>query len=273
MAGWRWGYALALMLGGCATQPVPEREPVPREIVYVAGSEDPAQRADLLRPEGTGPFPAVVVVHGGGWVRGDRGQMTHIVRRLLAQGYVVLNIDYRLAPQHPYPAAVDDVRAALRWLAAQAGPLQIDPARIYLWGYSAGAHLAALVAATPDAQTPPLAAAIVGGLPADLVRAQNSDLVQQFLGGSIAQQAPRYVEASPLSRISAASAPMLLYHGSWDWIVDPVFSRDMYWRLRAAGVDSELVMQPGRGHIAAFFFDDTAAQRAFAFMAAHRAPS
>lgn len=265
---------LSSLLVGCATAGKHSGDAgvrVERGLVYVTRSEGGAQRADLYLPPGTAGErrPAVVVVHGGGWIRGEPSQMQRIVDVLVAQGYVVLNIGYRLAPQYPYPAAVDDLRAALRWIDANAERYGVDRRQIALWGYSAGAHLAGLVATVPDAQTPPIAAAILGGMPADLVRAQTSGLVQQFLGGTIAQFPQRYVEASPLTQITAQSAPMLLYHGSWDWIVDPAYSRDMYWHLRAAGVDSEWIELGGRGHFAAFFFDGRAQKAAFAFLDRH----
>lgn len=264
----------ALTLAGCASSAATADTaamPIRRDLVYVTRADAGELKADLYQPAATaaGLRPAVVVVHGGGWVRGERSQMQHIVDALLARDYVVLNISYRLAPRYPYPAAVDDVRAALRWLSDHATQYGVDRQRLALWGYSAGGHLAGLVAAVPDAQTPPLAAAIVGGMPADLVRAQKSDLVQKFMGGTVEQFPQRYVEASPLQQLSARSAPMLLYHGSWDLIVWPQYSRDMHARLRELGVDTELVPLAARGHIAAFFLDGAAQQRAFVFLERH----
>ena len=264
----------ALTLSGCASSAATADAAtvqIRRDLVYVTRADAGELKADLYQPaaSGSGLRPAVVVVHGGGWVRGERSQMQHIVDALVARDYVVLNISYRLAPQYPYPAAVDDVRAALRWLSDHAETYGVDRRRLALWGYSAGAHLAGLVAAVPEAQTPPLAAAIVGGMPADLVRAQNSDLVQKFIGGTIEQYPQRYVEASPLQQLSKRSAPMLFYHGSWDLIVWAQYSRDMHARLQALGVDTELVPLAARGHIAAFFLDGAAKQSAFAFLERH----
>lgn len=261
----------APLLGSCATTASPEAAMrIDRDLVYAQRGDGNAVTADLFRPATMpAPRPAVVVVHGGGWQRGDREEMEHIVRALVAQGYVVLNIGYRLAPRHPYPAAVDDLHDALRWLAANAQRFGVDRERIALWGYSAGAHLAGLVAARPPADLPPIAAAILGGTPADLVRAQNSELVQQFLGGTISTLPQRYVEASPLQQVSARSAPMLLYHGSWDLIVWPQHSRDLHARLQAVGVDSEYIALPARGHIAAFFLDGAAKRAAMAFLQRH----
>ena len=94
-----------------------------------------------------GVRPALVYFHGGGWVIGDLDTHDTLCRQLaLASGCVVVSVDYRLGPEHPFPAAVDDACAATRWLAAQAGPLGLDAARLAVGGDSAGGNLAAVVA-------------------------------------------------------------------------------------------------------------------------------
>lgn len=262
-----------LMLAACALAPAGSGTAyvVERDLRYTPADVAAPQLADLYRPRnaGGGPRPAIVVVHGGGWIQGDRAQMKHLAEALAGHGYVVLNIDYRLAPQHPYPAAVDDVRSALRWLRDHAARLDVDSGRLGLWGYSAGAQLAGLVAARPASGTPMVAAAVLGGIPADLARARDSELVQKFMGGPYEQQPQRYAEASPLQQINGASAPMFLYHGRWDWIVDPRYSQLMYQGLRAAGVDAELCELGGRGHFTAFFFDGRAIAGGLAFLDRH----
>src|SRR5205823_333626 len=108
-----------------------------------------ALKADLALPnEGKGPFPAVVCLHGGGWVSGDRKQMSKTIEVLARRGYVALAPDYRLAPAHRFPACVEDCKAAVRWLRANAGKYRIDPGRIGAVGLSAGGHLACLLGVT-----------------------------------------------------------------------------------------------------------------------------
>jgi len=118
---------------------------VERDLVFatVAGQE---LKLDLARPaEGEGPFPAVVCIHGGGWVGGSRSQMTRTIEVLAGRGYVAITPDYRLAPRHPFPAQVEDCKAAVRWLRANAGKYRVNPERIGAVGLSAGGHLSCML--------------------------------------------------------------------------------------------------------------------------------
>ncbi len=100
---------------------------------------------DLWVPNGSGPFPVVLYVHGGAWLEGDRGEAAPIAPRLASRGYVVASIDYRLSGAARFPAQIQDAKAAVRWLRAHAGDYDLDEGRIAAWGSSAGAHLAALL--------------------------------------------------------------------------------------------------------------------------------
>ena len=112
----------------------------------LAGPESPL-RVRLTAPAGEGPFPAVVYFHGGGWVVGSLFSHDHLCRALTrASGMAFVSVDYRLAPEHPFPAAVDDAEAAAAWVVANAETLGLDPARIAVGGDSAGGNLAAVVA-------------------------------------------------------------------------------------------------------------------------------
>lgn len=117
----------------------------------------------IYTPEGTGPFPLIVYFHGGGWVVGDLDTQDMIARALAhAAGAVLVSVDYRLAPEHPFPAAPEDAWYAVRWAAENAAQLQADPARLALAGDSAGAVLAAGVALRArDAGGPRIAAQIL----------------------------------------------------------------------------------------------------------------
>lgn len=236
---------------------------VERDLAYAQGRGAQAPGADLYTPRTTAPWPAIVLVHGGGWVRGSRGEMDGIAEAAARRGYAVLNIDYRLAPDHPYPAALEDVRAAVAWMRARP---DIDGTRVALWGYSAGAHLAALAGTQSAPASARVQAVVAGGLPADLVRAADSDLVRQFMGGPLAQMPERYREASPLRQVSADDPPTFLYHGTWDLVVRPDYSRLMKRALDDAGVPAELYLMRGRGHISAFLFDSAAVRAALDFL-------
>src|SRR5438093_4216846 len=110
-------------------------------------------RLDLARPKvGDGPFPAVVCIHGGGFRAGSRKGYDSLCICLAEQGYVAVTVTYRLAPKYQFPAAIHDVKAAVRWLRANAKKYQVHPDRIGVTGGSAGGHLAQFLGVTADAR-------------------------------------------------------------------------------------------------------------------------
>ncbi|MGH8446070.1 MAG: alpha/beta hydrolase [Solimonas sp.] len=237
-------------------------------IVYTPPGWPERLRGDLYAPEAAGSElrPAVVLVHGGAWFRGNRGEMIHIAQALAERGYIAFSVDYRLVPQARYPAPVDDVRVAVRWLDAHADELGVDRRRIALWGYSSGAQIAALLAADAQPGAPRIKAAVLGAMPADLVQMADLRIVERYIGLPLDEARDAYVSASPLARINAHSAPMFLYHGSWDWMIGPDNARRMYAGLQALGVTSELYLQPGTGHFTTFLYDRGALRAALAFL-------
>ena len=106
----------------------------------------PEEVLDLYLPnEGDGPFPVIVMLHGGGWTDGDKNYLeVHSGMRAIPFGFAVAAVRYRLAPEHPHPAQIHDVKASIRFLRANAAKYGLDPGRIAVWGGSAGGHLAAL---------------------------------------------------------------------------------------------------------------------------------
>src|SRR5687767_13735283 len=120
---------LPLLLAACVGSPDDAATYSVTEAVRYEGALDSGDErvGDLYRPRRAGPSPAVLIVHGGSWQRGSRSEMTRFAHRFAEAGYVVFNVDYRLAPQHHHPAQRDDVRAAFGWLHAHAGPLRVDP--------------------------------------------------------------------------------------------------------------------------------------------------
>lgn len=249
---------IAVALCGCVSharlpgaQPAPLRHDLEVEIglQYARGLA-----LDLYRPEGTGPFPAVVTVHGGGWDARDRSDMERVANKLARRGYLVANIQYRLAPEHLYPAAVDDVRDAVRWLRANARELRVDPQRIAGWGYSAGAHLVALAATRTDDPNAALQAVVAGGLPARFSHYPASPIITRFIGRGFEDARAAWIEASPADQAGPGTAPMFLYHGTWDRLVLIDDALAMKAALDQAGVPAELYRVHGAGHLATFVF-------------------
>jgi acetyl esterase/lipase len=182
--------------------------------------------------------PAILFLHGGAWKTGTRGQMKYYCLRFAERGYVTATATYRLADEAPFPAAVHDVKCAVRWLRAHAAKYQIDPNRIAVSGNSAGGHLALMVGYADDpslegtggnAGVSSRVSAVVNFYgPTDLTTdfAKRQGVVEAFLGGKKFDEAPEaFRMASPLFHLTADDPPTLIFHGTIDSTV-PVAQAD-----------------------------------------------
>jgi acetyl esterase/lipase len=260
-----------LAFTACAGPHAPYR--LTERVHYVGGvdARDP-RVGDFYRPDGPGPFPAVLLIHGGSWQRGSRSEMAKFARRFAAAGYAVFNIDYRLAPEHRYPAQLDDVRAAFAWLHEHARPLAVDPQRIAVMGYSAGAHLALLLGLADVDGAPRPRAVVAGAAPSDLTAYPNSPVLAALIGGSGAALPDVYADASPISHVSPDDPPVLLYHGALDGIVDVDQSRRLLEKLGSVGVAAQLFEEPWSGHATAYLIDGDSFRATLAFLAEQMPP-
>ncbi len=233
------------------------------DVVYAEVDGEPL-RYDFYRPLGVGaPTPGVVFVHGGGWAGGDPSQAAGNGMHFARRGIATVSISYRLAPAHRFPACLDDVRRGLRHVRAYADEFGVDPERLVLMGLSAGAHLAMLVhlardlaALAPD--LPPelrdVDERVVGVIahygPYDLARRKpvvGWDAIADLLGDRVSD--PEWVRlASPVQHAAAATAPVLLVHGTADAVVSYRESERMHAALLAAGRASELLLLDGAPH-------------------------
>ncbi len=219
--------------------------------------------ADLYLPKNVErDMPAVVVVHGGGWVRRS-GDMQSISMQLARAGFAAFNITYRSAIDHPYPAAVEDVSAAIDWLKDNASRFQIDTDRLGGWGYSAGGHLILRAGLDPSAG---LSAIVSGGTPAKFSYWPQSPIITQFIGASY-QEAPEvWEDASPINHISADSPAIFMYHGENDTLVDPEQMLLMSEALEDKRVHVTTYLVENKGHFATYLFGDDAEQQAIQFL-------
>ena len=301
--------AIAVLGAGMAKAQVPvgaavvneDRYPVQRvnfsggvtslpHIVYSHPSGFRGVMLDLYLPPGApaaGPKPFVVYIHGGGWSGGMARTTSafenwpNVLASLAARGYVVASLDYRLSGEAPFPAAEQDVKAAIRWLRTNAAAYGVDTKRGLVWGASAGGHLAALAATSCGvaALEPVAGRGGRGAPPAGPPKADESDCVQglvswfgifdlqplvaraplsapnpdsglfRFLGCSKDGCSPDTVRlASPSSFVDARTPPALLVHGTVDKTVNPKQSQDFYALLKSKGVTAELMMIPDVGH-------------------------
>jgi acetyl esterase/lipase len=222
----------------------------------------PARKAERLRP-------AIVFVHGGGWIAGDKSEMRPLAETAARAGFVCFNINYRLSfgAENTWPIPLDDTQRAVRWIRANAARYGVDPARIGAMGTSAGGHLVTFLGTseTLDNSDPALAQYSsrvqcvvdlfgpsdftdpkMGDVPAALMA---NDLLRQFLGGTPAEMAAAARAASPLWRVDEKSAPFLIFHGRNDALVSPAQSERLHAALQQAGVESRLVILEGEGHM------------------------
>lgn len=212
-------------------------------------------KLDISEPDGKGPFPVAILVHGGGWGSGDKAQVHVPPTKLLTDKFTWFSIDYRLAPAHRWPACIDDVRQAIRWVKAHAAEYKGDPNRIAIIGYSAGGHLAAFAAVTADDDTKVQAAVLYAG-PIDLVadcerRGQVSPALQALFdrGPELDDEARAILrDTSPINHLHADLPPFLLIHGTLDESVPYNQSTSLKARLDELGVPCELVTIPGASH-------------------------
>jgi acetyl esterase/lipase len=223
---------------------------------------------DVWRPAGVNGKPtsptapasaAVVLVHGGGWVSGGRGGVARWNGWLADRGYVVFDVDYRLAPPPRWEDAARDVADAVAWVRAHAGRFAVDPHRVALIGWSAGGHLALLTAyRAADAKhrvqavaafypITDLRTAVHGARPRWAEREADTQL-HAFLGGPVADHADAARVASPIAHADKGVPPTFLTHGTNDQLVHVDHSDALAAALRHVGADHQLVRLPGSNH-------------------------
>ena len=226
---------------------------------------------DLYVPEAR-PAPLCLWLHGGGWMLGSRtDRVEERVLPLARTGIAIAAVQYRLSGQAAFPAQLDDVRAAVRWLRANAAGFGLDAARIGVWGASAGGHLAALAALCPDEADRELGdssvqAAVCWFPPTDLLL-RATDVPEgplppfvtgppvtppfeaRLLGADSVQEVPVAARAaSPVTHAHADAAPFLLMHGDRDGLIPAEHSRALHRALRAHGAASSLMLLAGANH-------------------------
>ena len=240
------------------------RVTVEQDVVFgTGGGRD--LKCNVYHPPQPGPNrPAVLLVHGGGWMTGDPMQL-HGYGILLGRiGYVCVSTSYRLAGESKWPAQIQDVKACLRWMRANADKLGIDPDKISVEGNSAGAHLSLMVAGTANVpefeeagenmnQSSAVSCVVNVYGPSDFTQSYGKsvdahEVLPLWFGGDLTTARDLHIKGSPLYWVTPAAAPTLCIHGTEDkyvaheqavWLVD---------KLKAATVEAELLTLEGAGH-------------------------
>jgi acetyl esterase/lipase len=229
-------------------------------IVY-AKIGDRELHLNLYRPsKGEGPFPAVVFVHGGGWRAGHRGHFSRQAMYLSSRGYVCACIEYRLSGEARFPAQIEDVKCAIRWMRSEGSKhFGADPGRIAVSGGSAGGHLALLAGTSGGAaelegaggwqdQSSAVQCVVAFNPAVAFPDGMASDAVSAFLGGTRAEVPEQYRLATPATWLDEHDPPMLLLHGNADKTVPYSLSAEFVAKLKALGIQSELYTAEGKGH-------------------------
>lgn len=210
-----------------------------RPNVPYARRGDIVLRANLYVPKGSGPFPAVIFIHGGGWSSGDRTQLRVPAAYLAERGIAAVAISYRLSGQATYPAAIEDVKEAVRWVRANAQRYRIHPDRLGAAGSSAGGHLAALLAlAAGEAER--IKAVVPLNPVLDLTALEGSQMVAKFLGAPCPERIELCRDASPVFRVHPGAPPFYIMHGTDDKTVPYSQATAMIAALKKAGVPARL---------------------------------
>lgn len=239
------------------TQATRDSLDVKLDVTY-ARYGDRTLEMDIYRPKGAwGELPAVVCVHGGGWGKGNRVNYSKPAQALAARGYVTATISYRLSGEAPFPAQIQDCKAAVRFLRANAGKYGIDPDKIGATGHSAGGHLVALLATTGEVGelegeggnagiSSAIQAALPMGAQTNFMSERNREISsqkeiwQKFLSGSQEEQPETYRLASPLSHLDKDDPPCWFITGEHD---DPSTHADkIRQQMEEIGVQSGLTV-------------------------------
>jgi acetyl esterase/lipase len=252
---------------------------VRRDLAYAGVS--PSEKLDLYLPAGASvPYPVIVAIHGGGFTAGDKsdGQVAPMLLGL-ARGYAVAAIDYRLSGEAKFPAQIQDVKSAIRWLRANAGRYKLDPARIAVWGDSAGGSLAALagtsagVAALSDpahgnaGQSDAVQAVVDWFGPISMLKIDSdfrashagptgheapTSFESEYFGAPVRTVPAKVKAADPITYIGAGDPPFLIEHGDADATVPVQQSQRLAAALRSVPGTGQVTLRifPGAGHMA-----------------------
>jgi acetyl esterase/lipase len=230
-----------------------------RDLSY--GSHKERNNLNLFVPKSDSPLPLVLWVHGGGWSAGSK-EGDNPAMRLLEKGYAVASTNYRLSQHAVFPAQIEDVKSAVRFLRTNAKKYNLAPDQFGAWGASAGGHLVALLGTTGDDKefdsdskkdTSSKVQAVIDFFgPTDLLKLSppnaKDNPITKLLGGNTGEKKELAVKANPITHITKDDPPFLIVQGDTDPLVPASQSELLAEALKKAGVECELVIIKGAGH-------------------------
>lgn len=233
-------------------------------IVFASG-DGYEIKCDIYQPKSDEPRPVMLAIHGGAWTTGTKFAMFRHARILANRGYVVMAINYRLAPDHKWPAQIHDCKHAVRWIREHATEYNADPNRVYAFGYSAGGHLAALLATSDEddglegevrepysKHSSRIDGLIAGGSPMEFSWIdEDSTTLKYWLDATRASNPKKYAQASPISFVTSDDPVAVIFHGTSDSLVPTSSPKSFIDRYKEANIDSEMILSSD-GHAGAF---------------------
>ena len=238
------------------------------DVVYTERAARPL-KMHVLRPKTLPkePMPVIVFLHGGGWFEGHPNRGLAALAHFAGRGYLCASVEYRLSGEAKFPAQIEDVKEAVRFLRAKAKEFHLDPERVGVWGQSAGGHLAALLGTSGGVRelegaggwrkfSSRVQAVVNWNGPVDFLEPvqmkwwaeRKSDAVIRLIGGEPEANREKALRATPATYASGDDPPFLIMHGDADEVVLPAQSESLYRALRSAGVDATLHVVKGAGH-------------------------
>ena len=280
---------LAQRQGAAEAMNVPEGVTVYRDLAYVTDGHE-RQKLDLYVPETGENLPLIIWIHGGAWRGGDKTHYMPI--EYLKAGYAGASLNYRLSQHAIFPAQIEDVKAAVRWLRANAETYRLDPNRFAAWGSSAGGHLVAMLGTAGDVkefevgenlEVSSRVQAVVDyfgptdflqmdahSLPNGLVHDVPDSPESQLVGEPIQEHQDRVARANPVTYISKDAPPFLIVHGNKDPLVPYQQSVLLNDALKKAGVPVTFYKVEGGGH--GWFKDPRVPELTKVFLEQHLKP-
>jgi acetyl esterase/lipase len=271
--------------------------PTYANLAYAKAS--PSEVLDIFLPTGSGPFPLLINIHGGGFLFGNKEDLDpSVAKAFLKAGYAVVSVRYRLSGEARFPAAVNDVKTAVRFLRAKAVSFHLDPKQFVAFGQSAGANLASMLGTTAsvtDLAAPQLGNANVssavqavinwfgqsdflkmdeeakqqGCSASDQTHNTATSVESKYVGAPINTVPALDAKANPLMYVTSKSAPTLLEKGNLDCTVPIAQSLLLYKALKAAGVPTQYMLLHGAGHGGPQFSSDSNIQLMLSFLKKH----
>jgi acetyl esterase/lipase len=260
-----------------------------QNLTYAVVDGSPLLLDIYLPKNAKAPVPLIIWIHGGGWKNGSKENCLPVRLGFTERGYAVASINYRLTGTAPFPAQIEDCKAAVRWLRAHAGQYGLNPEHFGVWGSSAGGHLVALLGTSGDVSSfdtgensnvssrvqavcdfyGPSDFKTMGTAPGFERHGRADSPESALLGGTPDKKPETAAAASPVTYATPDDPPFLIVHGDQDRTVPLDQSRRMDAALRAAGVETELIVIPGSGHGGPAFSAPEMTEKAAAFFDRH----